>query len=80
MNCPHGAPLVRQQRVPESYCNFLFVGGTVILPTFRSPATDQRAIDLFTQLLPDHRILPLDAYDLIYGLGAFHCASQQQPL
>ncbi len=70
---------VGSQRVPESYCNFLFVNGAVLLPTFRSPATDRQAIELFEQLLPSHRIIPLDAYDLILGLGAFHCASQQQP-
>ncbi len=77
---PTPAPrMVRQQRVPESYCNFLFVNGAVILPTFRSPTTDRFAIELMQQLLPSHRVIPLDAFDLIFGLGAFHCASQQQP-
>jgi agmatine deiminase len=70
---------VGSQRVPESYCNFLFVNGAVILPTFRNPSTDRLAIDLFQQLLPDRQIIPLDAADLVFGLGAFHCASQQQP-
>lgn len=77
---PTPAPrLVGNQRVPESYCNFLFVNGAVIVPTFRSPSTDQTALQLLTQLIPDRRIIPLDAYDLILGRGAFHCASQQQP-
>ncbi len=68
------------RRVPESYCNFLIANGIVIVPTFRSDDTDQRALlRLLEQLMPDHRIIPLDAYDLIWGLGAFHCASQQQP-
>lgn len=71
---------IHSQRVPESYCNFLFVNGAVILPTFRSPETDKNAIRLMEQLLPSHRIIPVDAADLIYGLGAFHCASQQQPV
>jgi agmatine deiminase len=70
---------VGSQRVPESYCNFLFVNDAVILPTFRSPDTDRYAIDLFRQLLPSKQIIPLDAFDLVLGLGAFHCASQQQP-
>jgi agmatine deiminase len=70
---------VQNQRVPESYCNFLFLNGAVLLPTFGSPDTDKFAIALMEQLLPEHRIVPLDASDLIYGLGAFHCASQQQP-
>lgn len=70
--------LVDGQRVPESYCNFIFAKGKVIVPTFRA-ATDQYALDLLAQLLPHRRVVPLDAYDLIWGLGAFHCATQNQP-
>jgi agmatine deiminase len=70
---------VGSQRVPESYCNFLFLNDSIIVPTFRSPETDSYAIDLFGRLLPSKQIIPLDAFDLVLGLGAFHCASQQQP-
>ncbi|HBE71581.1 MAG TPA: agmatine deiminase [Planctomycetaceae bacterium] len=66
------------QRVPESYCNFIFAEGSVIVPTFRA-ATDQYALDLLARLLPNRRVVPLDAYDLIWGLGAFHCVTQNQP-
>jgi agmatine deiminase len=77
---PTPAPkLVDGRRVPESYCNFLLANGIAIVPTFRSPDTDRAALRLLEQLLPDRRIVPLDAADLIWGLGAFHCASQQQP-
>jgi len=76
---PTPAPrLVDGKRVPESYCNFLIANGIVIVPTFRA-ATDEPALRLIEQLMPDRRIVPLDAFDLIWGLGAFHCASQQQP-
>ncbi len=71
--------IVDGQRVPESYCNFLFANGILLLPTFRSEPTDRAAIELLTQLLPGRKIVPLDAFDLIWGRGAFHCASQQQP-
>jgi agmatine deiminase len=70
---------IDQKRVPESYCNFLFANDLVIVPTFGHDATDQPALRIFEQLLPQRRIVPLDASDLIWGLGAFHCASQQQP-
>lgn len=71
---------VNDQRVPESYCNFLIVGGRrVIVPTFNSPDSDAFAIDLLGRLMPDFEIYPLDASKLAWGLGAFHCASQQQP-
>ncbi len=74
------ARFINEQRVPESYCNFLIVGGTrVILPQFRSPQSDAAAVALLQELMPDFEIVPVDASDLAWGLGAFHCASQQQP-
>lgn len=72
--------LVDGKRVPESYCNFLFANDIAIVPTFRCDATDRAALDLLRQLMPQRQVIPLDAYELIVGLGAFHCASQQQPL
>lgn len=74
------ARFINEQRVPESYCNFLIVGGTrVILPQFQSPDSDAFALKLFENLMPEFEIVPVDASDLAWGLGAFHCASQQQP-
>lgn len=67
-------------RVPESYCNFLFANECIIVPTFRSDATDQAALRLLGQLLPQRKVIPLDAHDVIWGLGAWHCASQHQPV
>lgn len=67
-------------RVPESYCNFLMIGTTAVLvPTFRRPAHDAAAISLLSDLLPGREIIGIDAYDFAWGLGAWHCASQQQP-
>lgn len=71
---------IEGQRVPESYCNFLIVGGKrVILPTFNHEESDQFAITLLSRLMPDFDIYPINASHLAWGLGAFHCASQQQP-
>lgn len=67
------------KRVPESYCNFLFANGIVIVPTFNSEATDRDALGILSALMPNHRVIGIDASDLIWGLGAWHCASQQQP-
>ncbi len=66
-------------RLPESYCNFLFVNGAVLVPTFGSHITDQASIELLARLLPSRKIVPVDSSDIIFGLGALHCASQQQP-
>ena len=67
------------QRVPESYCNFVFANDILIVPTFRSPVHDQQAIEILSALVSDRTVIPIDAYSLVWGLGAFHCASQQQP-
>lgn len=68
------------QRVPESYCNFLIVGGKrVIVPQFGASRSDRRAVRYLKMLMPEMEIYPLPAIKFIWGRGAFHCASQQQP-
>ena len=76
---------VQGRRVPESYCNFLRVGSNrILVPTFRSERTDSHAIDLLTTLAqqqsPNIRVIGVDCYDLVWGLGALHCASCNEPL
>jgi agmatine deiminase len=67
-----------EQRLPASYCNFYIANGLVIVPQFDDPA-DGRAVEVLARLFPDRRICPLPAIDLVWGLGAFHCITQQQP-
>lgn len=64
------------QRMPASYCNFYIANGVVIVPRFADPADDQ-ACDVLAQCFPERHIVPLDALDLVWGLGAFHCITQQ---
>lgn len=71
---------INGQRVPESYCNFLIIGGKrVLVPQFRAPESDRLALSVLRELMPKMEVVGLDASDLVWGLGAFHCASQQQP-
>lgn len=72
------------QRVPESYCNFLRLGESrMLVPTFRSPKTDDAAIEILRELsqirFPDTEVIGVDCSDLVWGLGALHCASLNQP-
>jgi Peptidylarginine deiminase and related enzymes len=68
-----------RQRVPASYANFLIVNGGVLVPTFRQPGPDARAIEIIQGCFPDREVVGVDCYHLIWGLGTLHCISQQQP-
>jgi len=66
------------QRLPACYMNFYIANGVVIVPTFNDPA-DRIAVETLAALFPTRQIRGLDATDLVWGLGAFHCITQQQP-
>jgi agmatine deiminase len=65
-------------RLPASYANFYFVNGGVIVPTFDC-AADAVALTTLERLLPGRRVVGLPATDLVWGLGAVHCLTQQHP-
>jgi agmatine deiminase len=67
-----------EQRLPASYANFYIANGIVLVPTYRSP-NDARAIGTLQTLFPDRQIIGIDSTELIWGLGSFHCISQQEP-
>jgi agmatine deiminase len=66
------------QRLPASYANFYIANGQVLVPTFRHP-NDAQALEILQSVFPDHRVKGLDSTELIWGLGSFHCISQQEP-
>jgi agmatine deiminase len=67
------------QRLPASYANFYIANNVVLLPTYRNKKNDQRAQIILQKLFPKRRIIPIDSSNLIWGLGSFHCLTQQQP-
>lgn len=66
------------QRLPASYANFYIANRAVIVPTYRC-AADDRALQVLDAAFPDREVIGLDAVDLVLGLGAYHCITQQQP-
>ena len=66
------------QRLPASYANFYIANGIVLVPTFRDP-NDRIALETLQKAMPDRRVMGVDSTDLIWGLGSFHCISQQEP-
>ncbi|MBS0209005.1 MAG: agmatine deiminase family protein [Planctomycetes bacterium] len=73
-----GPVVVNGKRLPASYCNFYLCNGAVLVPQFDDPA-DAAALETLARLFPDRRAVPMPARDLVYGLGAYHCITQQQP-
>ena len=66
------------RRLPASYANFYIANGLVLLPTYRDPR-DAAAIEVLQREFPDRRVVGIDSTELIWGLGSFHCISQQEP-
>jgi agmatine deiminase len=66
------------QRLPASYANFYIANGLVLAPTYRH-RNDRRALEILGREFPGRRVVGLDSTDLIWGLGSFHCITQQEP-
>ena len=76
---PMPRPVVfRGQRLPASYANFYVANGLVLVPTFHDP-NDRVALNLLAEVFPDREVIGVHSMDLIWGLGALHCMTQQQP-
>jgi agmatine deiminase len=76
---PMPAKITREgMRLPASYANFYIANKCVLLPTF-ADSNDAKAISVLEKLSPTRRIVPIDCRELIWGLGTFHCLTQQQP-
>jgi len=77
---PMPAPVIFDgQRLPASYGNFYIANGLVLVPTFNDP-NDRHALNTLAALFPNRKIVGIHCGDLIWGLGALHCMTQQQPL
>lgn len=68
------------QRLPASYANFYIANDVVLLPTYRNKRADAMAADTLQKLFADRHVVGIDSTNLIWGLGSFHCLTQQQPL
>jgi agmatine deiminase len=77
---PMPRPVVHDgQRLPATYVNFLFVNGALLVPTFRDRVRDRQALAILRRVLPDRDVVGIDCTELVWGLGAIHCLTQQQP-
>lgn len=68
------------QRMPASYANFYISNAAVVVPIYEDAKKNDAALGTLKDIFPGRRIVGIDSRDLIWGLGAFHCVTQQQPL
>ena len=77
---PMPRPVEREgMRLPATYVNFYFVNGALLVPTFGDRARDGEALRILRGVVRDRRVIGVDCRALIWGLGAIHCLTQQQP-
>ncbi len=76
---PMPRPVVFEGRqLPASYANFYIANGVVLVPVFNDP-NDRIALNTLAESFPTREIVPIYCGDLIWGFGALHCMTQQQP-
>lgn len=78
---PMPKPVIFEDQVlPASYANYYLCNKYLILPTYRDDVNDQKAFDILQKAHPEREVVALDSTDIIWGLGSFHCLSQQEPI
>jgi agmatine deiminase len=70
--------IYEDQRLPASYANFYIANKSVIVPIFNCKK-DEVALDIIQQCFKDRKVVGINSTDIIWGLGSFHCMSQQEP-
>jgi agmatine deiminase len=80
IDLPMPAPIYFEgRRLPASYANFYIANRTVLVPVFNDP-NDRVALDILADIFPDREVVGIYCGDLIWGFGAIHCMTQQQPV
>jgi len=76
---PMPSPIfINNTRVPASYMNFYICNKKVLVPIFRVKE-DNFAIKIFKNYFKNRKIETIDCSKLIWGFGAIHCMTQQEP-
>ena len=65
-------------RLPASYANFYIANDVVLVPVFDDP-NDTPAMEILQDLFPRRQVVGLRCNEVVAGLGAIHCVTQQEP-
>jgi agmatine deiminase len=76
---PMPAPVFFEgERLPASYANFYIANALVLVPVYCC-TQDQLALDVLQECFPGREVVGIDCSDLIWGLGAIHCITHEEP-
>ena len=77
---PMPSPVIyEEQRLPASYANFYISNAAFVVPSYRDKKSDTKALYILTSCFSDRKVIGIDSTDVIWGLGSWHCLSQQEP-
>ena len=77
---PMPSPIfIKKTRVPASYLNFFISNKTVLVPIF-NVKEDKKVLKIFRKFFTKRKVIAVDCSDLIWGFGAIHCMTQQEPI
>ncbi|MFN0123906.1 MAG: agmatine/peptidylarginine deiminase [Blastocatellia bacterium] len=73
-----GPVMYEDQRLPASYANFYIANNVVLMPSYRHK-NDIKAMEALQKAFKSRRVISIDCTEMVWGLGAIHCVTQQQP-
>ena len=65
-------------RLPASYANF-YIGNSAVLVPVYGHFNDRAALRILKEVFPGREIVGIPCHTLVYGLGAIHCVTLQEP-
>lgn len=66
-----------EDRLPATYANFLIINDAVIVPTYKQPENDRKALSAIAQVFPKRKIIAIDGSTIIRQHGSVHCLTMQ---
>lgn len=77
---PMPSPLFFEgERLPATYANFYVSNEKVLVPIYNDPK-DREALGILSELFPARHVVGIDCVDLVWGFGAIHCMTKEEPL
>ena len=77
---PMPSPLFFEgERLPATYANFYVSNEKVLVPVYNDPK-DREALGILSELFPARHIVGIDCVDLVWGFGAIHCMTREEPI